>query len=158
MKKKWFVLSAFIVFLIACAVAWLDLSGRVACLTLDRRSTIEVNGVRIEGEILSNGATAILTRRDAGKEHSYQLSFEGDVDSAGDMGSVIDCREWVAPHLPFILETRSYPPCNGAQPNELAHRRWPLFSRGNSMLFVTKDGSTASVAKPNLRGNRRITR
>jgi hypothetical protein len=151
MKKRWFVLSALMVLLTVFAAAWLDWSGRVTYLALDRRLSIEINGVTVEGEIYSNRVTAILTRRDTGKEHSYQLLFEGDIDSTGDMGSVIDCREWVAPHLPFILKTRGYPPCKRTQADDLPHGRWPLIHRGNSMQFVTKDGSTVSVVMPDKR-------
>lgn len=146
--KRRIVLCAVIVLAIAFAAAWLSFSGRIAFLTLDRRLKIEVNGVAVEGDILMGRAAAIVTRRDAGKEHSYQLLFEGDIDSTGDMGSVVDCREWVAPHLPLLLETRNYPPCKRLKGEEHAHQRWPLIYRGSSMQFVTKDRSTVSIIMP----------
>ena len=48
----------------------------------------------MDGEILSNRTDAILTRRDAGKSHSYQLFFEGDIDSNGHTGTVVAWPEW----------------------------------------------------------------
>ena len=134
--------------MISFAAAWLGFSGRVGYLALNRRLTIEVNGVPVRGEILLNRVTAIVTRRDVGKNHSYLLSFEGDIDSTGDMGSVVDCHEWVAPHLPFLLETRSYPPCKRLPEDGPALRRWPLIGRGNSMQLVTRDHSTIGIAIP----------
>ena len=84
MLRKWLLLPVATVVVVAFAVAWLLLSGRVGYLTLDRRLKVEINGVPVDGEILSNRTTAIVTRRDAGNKHSYQLFFEGDMDSTGD--------------------------------------------------------------------------
>jgi hypothetical protein len=155
MTNRWFLLSGLTVLVIALAIGWLVLSGRVAYFsgrvayfTLERRSRIEVNGVPVEGEILGNRFSAIVTRRDAGKQHSYQLFFEGDVDFTGDMGFVADCHEWVAPHFPFLLQTRSYPPCKRLPEDEHGLRRWPLILRSHSMQFVTKDHSTISIVTP----------
>jgi hypothetical protein len=148
MTKKWFLLSALMIIPIAFYSRLAVFSDRVVYLTLDRRLKIEVNGVPVEGEIFRNRVTAIVTRRDAGKRHSYQLFFEGDVDFTRDMGSVVDCHKWVAPHLPFLLETRNYPPCKRLAVDELALRRWPLIWRSNSMQFSTREGSTISVVMP----------
>jgi hypothetical protein len=145
MPRRWLLLPSAVVLLIASAFAWLGFSSRVAYLTLDRHLKIEVNGVRVDGEVLRNRVTAVVTRRDAGQKHSYQLFFEGDIDSTGDTGSVIDCHEWVAPRFPFLLETRSYPPCKHLPDDRPGLRRWPVIVRGNSMQFVTKDNSTVSV-------------
>jgi hypothetical protein len=146
MTHRWFLLAALTA--IAFGIAWLVISGRVAHFTLSRRSMIEVNGIPVQGEILGNKFSAIVTRRGAGKKHSYFLSFEGDVDSTGNMGSVVDCHEWVAPHLPFLLETRTYPPCERLPEDGPAGQRWPLILRNHSMQFVTKDQSTISVVMP----------
>jgi hypothetical protein len=150
MTNRWLLLSALTVLVIALAIGWLALSrsGRLAYFTLDRRLRIEVNGVPVEGEILDNRASAIVTIRDADKKHSYQLYYSGDVDFTGDMGFVVDCHEWVAPHFPFLLHTRSYPPCTRRFATGV--RRWPLILRGHSMQFVTKDHSTISVVMPTL--------
>jgi len=51
---------------IAFAVTWLNFSARVAYLALNRHLAVEVNGLPVDGEVLGNRATAILTRRDAG--------------------------------------------------------------------------------------------
>jgi hypothetical protein len=141
-SKKWSVLSALALVAIALGVALLGLRGQVACLIVNKHLSIEVNGMATPGEILTNRNTAIVTRRDVGKKHSYQLLFEGDTDSDGDMGSVVDCHQWVAPRLPFLLETRSYPPCNALQ---IPPHRWSLFNRDHSMQFVAPDHSTISV-------------
>lgn len=148
MTKRLLLLSALTV--IAFAVAWLFSSGRVAYLSLDRHLRIEVNGMPLQGDVFRNRVTAIVTRRDVGNKHSYQLFFEGDTDFTGDIGSVVDCHEWVAPHLPFLLETRNYSPCKRLPEDELALQRWPLIWRGNSMQFVTKeDRTTISIIKSN---------
>jgi hypothetical protein len=141
-------LPAATILVIAVAIAWMLGSGRIACLTLDRRMKVEINGVRVDGEILSNRTDAIVTRRDAGKSHSYQLMFEGDIDSDGDVGTVVDCHEWVAPRLPMLLESRTYPPCKRLLGDGPVLRRWPLVVRGNSIQFVLKDNSTVSVVGP----------
>jgi hypothetical protein len=148
MPRKRFLLPVAVILVIAFAVAWLLRSDRIAYLTLDRRLKVEANGVLVEGEILSNRTNAIVTRRDAGKSHSYQLFFEGDIDSNGDTGTVVDCHGWVAPHFPLLLETRTYPPCKRLPEDGPVLRRWPLVVRGNSMQFVLKDNSTISVVGP----------
>jgi hypothetical protein len=148
MLRKRLLLLVATTLVIAVALAWLLRSGRIAYLTLDRRLKVEINGVRVDGEILSNRTDAIVTRRDAGKSHSYQLFFEGDIDSNGDTGTVVDCHEWVAPHFPLLLETRTYPPCKHLLDDGPVLRRWPLVVRGNSMQFVLKDNSTVSVVGP----------
>lgn len=144
MTKRRFLLAALTVFLIALAIGWLMLSNRVAYFTLDKRLRIELDGVPVEGEILGNRFSAIVTIRDAGKKHSYLLFYAGDVDMTGDMGFVVDCRQWVAPHFPLLLQTRNYPPCKRLPEDEY----WSLLSWGHSMQFVTKDHSTISVVSP----------
>ena len=116
--------------------------SRVAYFTLDKRLRIEVNGIPVKGEVLGNRFSAIVTIRDAGKKHSYQLFYAGDVDMTGDMGFVVDCRQWVAPHFPLLLlQARNYPPCKRLPEDEYCS----LLSRPHSMQFVTKDQSTVSI-------------
>src|SRR5690349_9943503 len=103
-------LLAFLFVVIACV--YLRSSGAVALLTLNRSAIIEVNGGPVPGEMLEGRVTAIVTRRDRIRSHSYRLFFEGDTDTTGDTGWVIDCHAWVAPRLPFLLEVGDYPPCN----------------------------------------------
>jgi hypothetical protein len=146
MMRRWFLLVALAA--IAFALVWFRISGRAALLTSRRPSTIEVNGTRVPGEVLLGKFRAVVTRRDRGKRHSYLLFFEGDVDLTGDMGSVVDCYEWVAPHLPLLLETQSYPPCKRLPEDGPAGQRWPLIARGRSMQFVTGDHTTISVVVP----------
>src|ERR1700756_5549122 len=99
MTKRRFLLAALTVFLIALAIGWLVLPSRVAYFTLDKRLRIELNGVPVKGEALGNRFSAIVTIRDVGKKHSYQLFYAGDVDMTGDMRLVVACRHWVAPQF-----------------------------------------------------------
>jgi hypothetical protein len=114
----------------------------VKCLIV-KRAMIEVNGVTAQGEILAGRGTAILILREKGETHSYLLLAAGDVDSSGHIGEVVDCGNWVAPHLPILLETRNHRPCL-PKPNNA--RREPLLLRGAFLQFVGKDKSTISVA------------
>jgi hypothetical protein len=142
MRKKLSLLATLVLLLIASMLVWLPVSGRVTCLVV-KRAKIEVNGVPALGEMLGNSVNAIVTMRTAGKEHSYRLYFAGDVDSTGDMGQVVDCAQWVAPHLPLLIETRDYPPCLlGSQHGP----REPLVSKGKSMQFAGEGRSTIRIA------------
>jgi hypothetical protein len=145
MTKRRFLPVALAALLVALAIGRLVLSGSVAYFTLDKRLRIEVDGVPVEGEILGDRFSAIVTIRDADKMHSYQLFYAGDVDKTGDMGQVVDCRQWVAPHFPLLLHTRNYPPCYRRLPED-EYRS--LMRRGDSMQFVTKDHSTVSIVSP----------
>ena len=138
-------LAVLVFLLLAFSWAYVFLSGKAGYLVLNRRVTIEVNGELVQGEMLEGRATGIVTRRDVGKEHSYKLFFAGDTDMTGDMGFVVDCHQWVAPHLPFLLETRHYPPCNMLQEDGPKPWGWPLIKKGNSMQFITKDQTTIWV-------------
>jgi hypothetical protein len=95
------------------AAAYPYYAGKVDYFFLKRHIKIEVNGVVVPGEVLVGRFTALATRRDAGKQHSYLLLFAGDVDPEGNEGFAIDCAGWVAPRLPVLVETHSYPPCVG---------------------------------------------
>ncbi len=140
---RWLILTvaAFLVLLLVCA--WLVLSGRVSYFVLSRDATITLNGTRVPGRVLDGRATAIGTTLQAGKEHSYQLLFAGDTDFTGNMGNVVDCDEWVAPHFPVLIETRDYPPCVRREGSE--SNGWPLINRANGMQFVTKDSKTITL-------------
>ena len=144
MTKRRFLLAALTVFLIALPIGWAVLPSRVALFTLDKGFKIEVNGIPVKGEILGNRFSAVVTIRDAGKKHSYQLFYQGDVDMTGDMGFVVDCRQWVAPHFPMLLQTRNYPPCKRLPEDKY----WSLMSRGRSMQFVAADRSIISIVSP----------
>ena len=146
MVKRGFALAAIILIAVALAVAWMVRSGKVAFLSLDRHSTIRVNGMPVPGEILGNKFTAIVIRREGVKQHSYQLFFEGDTDSTGDMGFIVDCGQWVAPHLPLLSETSNYPPCKKLFGYLSDTGRWPLIDKGKSMQFVLKDQTTITIS------------
>jgi hypothetical protein len=147
MKRKGLLMVALVGLSVFAAYAFLRSYNAVAFLTRIRNTTIEVNGAMVQGEILNGRLTAIVTRRDTGKVHSYRLFFEGDTDSSGDTGFVIDCHAWVAPRLPFLLEAANYPPCNILSEDVYKDRRWPLFRRGQSIEFVTDDLSTIRIGK-----------
>jgi len=142
---KCFKLIVLVLLLVCCLWAYLFYSGRASYFVLNKRATIYVNGKSVPGEMLQGRATAIVTRRDVGNEHSYYLFFAGDVDQVGDMGTVVDCNEGVAPRFPLLLETRRYPPCKGIAEDGTYHWRWPLIYKGGSMEFVTGDQTIITI-------------
>jgi hypothetical protein len=105
-----FILALLVLLSIGSVLGYLAVSGRVRFLVL-HRIPVEVNGVRMRAELLGSFSGAILTVRGAERDHSYQLWLAGDVDGVGDMGNVVSCGTWVAPRTPFLIATRSYPPC-----------------------------------------------
>src|SRR5271169_2925907 len=98
---RWLILPVAVFLVLMLVWAWLLFSGRASYFILSRGATFTVNGVPVPGHLLRGRATAIVTTREAGKEHSYQVRFAGDTDFTGNMGNVIDCHEWVAPRLPI---------------------------------------------------------
>lgn len=141
-----FTLPSLVAFAIGLALLGLAYcSGRLRFLILNSHARIELNGVRVQGEVLERRSTALVTIREAGKRHSYQLFFEGDTDFKGDMGFVVDCGRWVAPHLPVLPETRNYPPCPGFIDGRPPTKRWPLMDEGKSMRFISQDQSTVKI-------------
>lgn len=147
MKNKRPFVAALVALSLLAACGFLRFYNAVALLTRNRSATIEVNGAPVQGEILDGRLTAIVTRRDAGKAHSYRLFFERDTDSRGDTGFVIDCHAWVAPHLPFLLEVPNYPPCNILSEDVYKDRRWPLVRRGQFIEFLTDGLSNVRIGE-----------
>jgi hypothetical protein len=147
MKNKGLFAAALVVLSVLARCVFLRFYNAVALLTRNRSATIEVNGAPVQGEILDGRLTAIVTRRDPGKAHSYRLFFEGDTDSNGDTGFVIDCHAWVAPHLPFLLEVANYPPCNILSEDVYKDRRWPLVRKGQFIEFLTDSLSTVRIGE-----------
>ena len=156
MKKKALIVIALVVLSILGAGAFLRFYNAVSYLTRNRSAKIQVNGKPVDGDVLEGRLTAIVTRRDAGKVHSYRIFFEGDTDANGGTGFVIDCHAWVAPRLPFLLEAANYPPCNMLSEDVYKDRRWPLFRRGQFIEFLTNDLSTIRIGERNNRA--RLTR
>jgi hypothetical protein len=138
--------AAFVVFLLGWV--WFVASGKASYLILSRGATITLNGAPVPSHVLLGRSVAIVTTREAGKEHSYQLRFAGDTDFTGNMGNVIDCHEWVAPRFPVLLETRNYPPCVARREDRLDSPGWPLMSKEHGMQFVTKNGQTITLTLP----------
>jgi hypothetical protein len=100
MKRKGLIVATLVaVSIIFFSYLFLRSTNAVAFLVRNRKATVEVNGKPVQGEILDGRLSAIATRRDDGKAHSYRLFFEGDTDSNGDTGWVIDCHAWVAPQF-----------------------------------------------------------
>jgi len=131
-------------------VARFDMLVPVPCrqsryLVLNRSVTIEVNGVPVQGEVLQDRSSAIVTRRDSGRAHSYRLSYAGDVDMTGNMGFVADCHKWVSPRLPLLLETTEYPPCKVLPGNGGKPWGWSLIWKGSFEQFVTGDGEVIAI-------------
>jgi hypothetical protein len=149
MKRKGLIVAALAVLSIFAACVFLRSTNAGAFLVRNRKATVEVNGNLVQGEILDGRLSAIVTRRDAGKAHSYRLFFEGDTDSNRNTGWVIDCHAWVAPRLPVLLETANYPPCNILSDDVYKDRRWPLFRRGRFIEFVADDLSTIRISLQN---------
>jgi hypothetical protein len=149
MVKKRIALLAILCVAAPVAVAWMVRSGKIAFLSSARHWTIQVNGTPVPGEILSNKFTAIVTRRDEGKHHSYQLFFEGDTDFTGDMGFVVDCGQWVAPQLPLLIETSHYPSCERRRLRGGVSDTgpWPLTNKGQSLQFVLKDQTIITISR-----------
>lgn len=147
MKKKRLFLVALVLLCILAAGAFLRHFNAVGLLARNRNATIEVNGAPVQGEVLEGWLTTIVTRRDGGKAHSYRLFFEGDTDSTGDTGFVIDCHAWAAPRLPFLLEIANYPPCNILSEDVYKDRRWTLLRRGQFIEFGTSDLSTIRIGQ-----------
>jgi hypothetical protein len=148
-KNKGSLAVALVALSALAACAFLRSYNAVALLTRNKSATIEVNGARVQGEILDGRLTAIVTRRDPGKVHSYRLFFKGDMDPNGETGFVIDCHAWVAPRLPFLLEVANYPPCNILSEDVYKDRRWMLFRRGPFIEFGTDGLSTIRVGVRN---------
>jgi len=115
----------------------LYLDHRWEFLLRDRHSALEMNGVAIDGDVLERDFFAIVTRRDAGKQHSYLLSFAGDVDPVGNIGSVTDCHDWVAPRFPLLILTRTYPPCTMRQGEDKQSWVWSLKLHEKGEKFST---------------------
>ena len=152
MEKKRIFLVALLPVSILAAGAYLRSINAVALLVRNKQAIVEVNGVPVRGEVLEGRLTAIVTRRDTGKTHSYRIFFDGDVDATGDAGFVVDCHAWIAPRLPFLLETANYPPCNILSEDVYKDRRWPLFDRGRFIEFVINDRTTIRIDKRNKKG------
>jgi hypothetical protein len=142
---KWLILTVAVLLVLLLVWAWLGFSGRASYFILGRGATITVNGAPVPGHVLFGRATAIVTTREAGKEHSYEVRFAGDTDNTGNMGNVIDCHEWVAPRFPVLFETRNYPPCVARPEDGPESSGWPLMNRQNGMQFVTKNGQTITL-------------
>ena len=81
---KWLIAATTVLLAVGFFACCLYFSGKAEFLVLERHRTVTVNGVLVRGEVLGRKGIAIVTRRDAGKEHSYQLFSVGDTDMTGD--------------------------------------------------------------------------
>jgi hypothetical protein len=143
MKRRWLLCLLFLILVAPAMLFSMRSLGRLTFLTANTKASIYVDSKLVQGELLENRRTAVVTTRDQDIAHSYQLVVERDTDSNGDMGFVTDCNQWVAPHLPFLLETRNYPPCK----NSPGTHRWPLIQKGSSMQFVLKNQTTINIGR-----------
>jgi|SRR5580704_2995626 hypothetical protein len=118
-------------------------SRRFGLLCRAGRYTVEVNGAAVHGGVLAGRSTAVVTRRDKGKEHSYLLLYAGDIDQTGDVGQVIDCGEWIAPKLPILIRTSNYPNCE----QRSTRSRISLMSKGTTEQFTTTEQDVISIRR-----------
>jgi hypothetical protein len=132
---KWFVAGTILLFVVGFFACYLDFSGKAKFLVLQRGRIVKVNGEPVRGDVLARRGIAIVTRRDSGNEHSYQLFAEGDADITGDIGSVRDCNQWIAPHWPFLVLIH---PCTGSGPGR-------LMGNGGGLRFTTADKSVIQI-------------
>ncbi|MGA3200669.1 MAG: hypothetical protein ABSD89_14885 [Halobacteriota archaeon] len=142
-----FALIGVTICLLTAVVFYLHLTGRFGFLRRTPDWNVVVNGATVDGEVLAGRAFAVVTRRDKGKEHSYLLFYEGDVDQTGDMGRVIDCRKWIAPRLPILIETSTYPNCQLQSRDNANTFRMSLIAKDGAPQFLTTDGDVISIRK-----------
>lgn len=147
MKTRLLLFVAAATGLLVLVLGYCYFSGRLRFLTLNIHARIELNGAPVQGEILVGQGSALVTTREPGKAHSYQLFFEGDTDFTEDMGFVVDCSPWVAPHLPVLPQTRNYPPCTSFRDSVSRTKRWPLMDEGKSMRFALRDQSIVRIRR-----------
>ena len=135
-------LIGFTMCLLTSIAFYLHLTGRFGLLRRTPQWKVEVNGAVVDGDVLVGRAFAVVTRRDKGKEHSYALFYE---DQTGDMGRVIDCREWIAPRLPILIETRTYPICKVRSHDMSKGSHLPLTAKNGAPQFPTADGDVIAI-------------
>jgi hypothetical protein len=144
MKKKRIVFLLSVLISITAVCIYVGTSTEFALLKKSQVA-VEVNGTRVSGDMFEGTRHAIVTRRDARKQHSYRLFFEVDTDASGDTGFVVDCPNWVAPGFPVLLETSSYPPCPIPSQEEGPYGRWRLVRSGQYLQFVTPSRETFKI-------------
>jgi hypothetical protein len=126
------------------AASYAYVSGRFDLLNRTGHYTVEVNGAAVRADVLVGRASAVVTRRDKGNIHSYLLLYAGDVDGTGDMGQVIDCGDWIAPRLPILIQTNSYPNCN-VRSVRAGASRMSLTSKGRAQMFTIREQNVISI-------------
>lgn len=122
-------------------------TGRFDLLHRSPGRTIDVNGTAVHADLLIGRMSAVVTRRDKGKEHSYLLLYAGDVDQTGDIGEVIDCRDWIAPRMPVLIRTSTYPGCELHSQEGASRSRISLILKGAAEQFTTPDKNVISIRK-----------
>jgi hypothetical protein len=145
MFMRRFALIGATICLLTGAVFYFYRTGRFDLLRRMPRWKVEVNGATVDGEVLTGRAFAVVTRRDRGKEHSYLLFFEGDVDQTGNAGRIIDCRKWIAPRLPITIETGSYPNCKVQSHDNANSFPMSLIAKDGAPQFLTEDGDVILI-------------
>jgi hypothetical protein len=130
--------------MLTAAVFFLHITDRFGFLRRTPEWNVMVNGVTIDGEVLEGRDFVVVTRRDKGKEHSYLLFSEGDTDQ---MVRVIDCRKWIAPRLPILIETRTYPDCQVRSHDNANTFRMSLTAKDGTPQFLTTNGDVISIRK-----------
>jgi hypothetical protein len=140
MKRALGVLFA--LFLVLGAT-YLWFSPRFLVLTANHAAKVEINGAAVKADVLDGNLTAVVTLRESGNDHSYLLVFEGDTDSTGDTGSVVDCHEWIAPRSPLLLLSKY--PSRCIPVSNATTSRWSLLRKNGSLQFKSDDQRTVRV-------------
>ena len=138
---KWILGVALIGILLCSLWYYLTFSRAASYVVLNRNFILKVNEHSVPGEILEGRWGAVITRRDPGHSHSWILVYAGDIDQVANMGSVVDCGDWVAPRLPILLMTAKYPPCT----MQGTRNHKGLIARWRSEEFNALDGSIVSI-------------
>ena len=124
----------------AVALIWHGyIAGEFDLLHQTRDKKVTVNGSAMQADVLAGRASALLTLRGRGREHSYLLLYAGDVDSKGDIGNVLHCHSWVAPRTPVLIETKRYPNCTRTS-------YVPIIAHGLSQEFIGMNGEIVAIS------------
>jgi hypothetical protein len=66
--------------------------------------------------------------------------------STYNIGQVIDCGDWIAPRLPILIQTSSYPKCDVRSARASALRT-SLMSKGKAEQFITTEQDVISIRR-----------
>jgi hypothetical protein len=108
-KARTRIVGILFAFLLLFAATYYWLSTRLLVLTSNRTAKVEIRGAPVAADVLDGTLTTLVTMQKSNGRHSYLLILEGDTDSTGDTGSVVDCHEWASPRIPLLLMSTNHP-------------------------------------------------